>query len=234
MCVCVELLFLRILSCNTIFQRLAAENCRGLAAYSVMPANEASGIGGRSYGRMYLQEVSLARFVLHCNNSIRLETLRFFLVKIQIVAISREVKNSSRFYLRNRISLKPIHKKDEKKAQKATIENRLRPETHVCVCVWVGGWVGMCVGVCVCVWVCVCVCVCVYVSQSKRENHPFPQEGGWEIEWPYIHKGENHPVPLHRGGRGVGSPSSLARTVGGGDAQNRGGGGGDAAEAKGN
>ena len=27
--VCVELLFLRILSCNTIFQRLAAENCRG-------------------------------------------------------------------------------------------------------------------------------------------------------------------------------------------------------------
>ena len=32
------------------------------------------------------------------------------------------------------------------------------------------------------------VCVCVYVSQSKRENHPFPQEGGWEIEWPYIHQ----------------------------------------------
>ena len=28
-CVCAELLFLRILSCNTIFQRLAAENCRG-------------------------------------------------------------------------------------------------------------------------------------------------------------------------------------------------------------
>ena len=86
---------------------------RGLAAYSVMPANEASGIGGRSYGRiaLYLQEVSLARFVLHYNNSIRLETLRFLLVKIQIVAISREVKNSSRFYLRNRISLKPKHKK---------------------------------------------------------------------------------------------------------------------------
>ena len=32
------------------------------------------------------------------------------------------------------------------------------------------------------------VCVCVYVSQSKRENHPVPREGGWEIEWPYIHK----------------------------------------------
>ena len=31
-------------------------------------------------------------------------------------------------------------------------------------------------------------CVCVCVSQSKRENHPVPQEGGWEIEWPYIHK----------------------------------------------
>ena len=28
----------------------------------------------------------------------------------------------------------------------------------------------------------------VCVSQSKRENHPVPQEGGWEIEWPYIHK----------------------------------------------
>ena len=40
---------------------------RGLAAYSVMPANEASGIGGRSYGRiaLYLQEVSLDRFILH-------------------------------------------------------------------------------------------------------------------------------------------------------------------------
>ena len=86
---------------------------RGLAAYSVMPANAASGIGGRSYGRiaLYLQEVSLARFVLHYNNSIRLETLRFFLVKIQIVAISRELKNSSRFYLRNKISLKPKPKK---------------------------------------------------------------------------------------------------------------------------
>ena len=31
-------------------------------------------------------------------------------------------------------------------------------------------------------------CVCVYVSQSKRENHPVPQEGGWEIERPCIHK----------------------------------------------
>ena len=32
--------------------------CRGLAAYSVMPANEASGIGGWSYGRiaLYLQK----------------------------------------------------------------------------------------------------------------------------------------------------------------------------------
>ena len=26
------------------------------------------------------------------------------------------------------------------------------------------------------------------MSQSKRENHPVPQEGGWEIEWPYIDK----------------------------------------------
>ena len=31
-------------------------------------------------------------------------------------------------------------------------------------------------------------CVCVCVSLSKRENHPVPQEGGWEIERPYIHK----------------------------------------------
>ena len=82
----------------------------------------------------------------------------------------------------------------------------------------------------------VCVCVCVCVSQSKRENHPVPQEGGWEIEWPYIHKDmvcvcvcvygkrENHPVPqVPPCGTGwfsllpshhvfVGSPSSLART----------------------
>ena len=71
------------------------------------------------------------------------------------------------------------------------------------------------------------VCVCVYVSQSKRENPPFPQEG---IEWPYIHKGENHPVPQRGGGR-VLLPPWPGR--GGGDAQNRGGGGGDAAEAQG-
>ena len=65
-----------------------------------MPASEASGIGGRSYGRiaLYLQEVSLDRFVLHYNNSIRLETLRFFLVKIKIVALIREVKRSSRYF----------------------------------------------------------------------------------------------------------------------------------------
>ena len=73
-----------------------------------MPANAASGIGGRSYGRiaLYLQEVSLARSVLHYNNSISLETLRFFLVEIATFAVSREVKNSSRPFLRSRISSK--------------------------------------------------------------------------------------------------------------------------------
>ena len=87
--------------------RLQRES-RGLVAYSVMPANEASGIGGRSYGRraLYLQEVSLARSVLHYNNSISLETLRFFLVEIATFAVSREVKNSSRLFLRSRISSK--------------------------------------------------------------------------------------------------------------------------------
>ena len=78
------------------------------------------------------------------------------------------------------------------------------------------------------------VCVCVYVSQSKRENHPVPREGGWEIEWPYIHKdmvcvcvwqkksflpGPHAQVENHK-----------TAGVGGGDAagsraQNRGGGG---------
>ena len=69
----------------------------------------------------------------------------------------------------------------------------------------------VCVCVCLCVCVCVCVCVSVCLSQSKRENHPVPQEGGWEIEWPYIHKDmvcvcvcvygkrEYHPVPQGRG-----------------------------------
>ena len=75
----------------------------------------------------------------------------------------------------------------------------------------------------------------VRVSQSKRENHPVPQEGGWEIEWPYIHKDmvgvcvcvygkrENHPVPQGGGGR-VLLPPWPARTVG--KPQNRRGGGG--------
>ena len=101
-----------------------------------MPANEASGIGGRSYGRiaLYLQEVSLARFVLHYNNSIRLETLRFFLVKIKIVAIIREVKNSSRFFLRNRISSKPKHKKDKKGTKNNHREPAETGDPCVCVC----------------------------------------------------------------------------------------------------
>ena len=68
---------------------------------------------------------------------------------------------------------------------------------------------------------CVCVCGCVYVSQRKRENHPVPQEGGWEIEWPYIHKdvvcvcvAKGKTILFHRGrgGGAAGSPSSLART----------------------
>ena len=111
---------------------------RGLAAYSVMPANEASGIGGRSYGRiaLYLQEVSLDRFVLHYNNSIRLETSRFLLVKFKIVALIREVKRSTRCFLRNRISSKKRHEKDEKKAQKSN--HREPAETgDPCVCVLV-------------------------------------------------------------------------------------------------
>ena len=84
-----------------------------------------------------------------------------------------------------------------------------------------------------------CVCVC----QSKRENHPVPQEGGWEIEWPYIHKdmggwvggwvcvcvkGEHHPVPQRGGGR-VLLPRWPARTVG--KPENRRGGGGDGGPA---
>ena len=85
-----------------------------------MPANEASGRGGRSYGRiaLYLQEVSLDRFVLHYNNSIRHETSRSFLVKFKIVALTREVKRSTRCFLRNRISSKKRHEKDEMKARK--------------------------------------------------------------------------------------------------------------------
>ena len=48
--VCVNHLFAKV----SVF---SFQVCRGLAAYSVMPANEASGIGGWSYGRiaLYLQ-----------------------------------------------------------------------------------------------------------------------------------------------------------------------------------
>ena len=60
------------------------------------------------------------------------------------------------------------------------------------------------------------------VSQSKRENHPVPQEGGWEIEWPYIHKdmvcvcvAKGKTILFHRGGGGrVLLPPWPARTVG--------------------
>ena len=47
-CVCV---------CGTLLPRVLPCQRRGLAAYSVMPANEASGRGGWSYGRiaLYLQ-----------------------------------------------------------------------------------------------------------------------------------------------------------------------------------
>ena len=63
------------------------------------------------------------------------------------------------------------------------------------------------------VGVCVCVSVCC-LSQSKRENHPVPQEGGWEIEWPYIHKHGWCVCVCVCGKTGgvAGSPSSLART----------------------
>ena len=42
---------------GSLFPVICVFVCRGLAAYSVMPANEASGIGGWSYGRiaLYLQ-----------------------------------------------------------------------------------------------------------------------------------------------------------------------------------
>ena len=74
----------------------------------------------------------------------------------------------------------------------------------------------------------------VRVSQSKRENHPVPQEGGWEIEWPYIHKdmvgvcvcmAKGKTILFHRGG-GAGSPSSLARTHSWKTTKPQGGGGG--------
>ena len=56
-----------------------------------------------------------------------------------------------------------------------------------------------------------------------RENYPVPQEGGWELEWPYIHKDMvcvcvwwgNHPVPQGGGGGGrVLLPPWPARTIG--------------------
>ena len=102
-------------------------------------------------------------------------------------------------------------------------------------------------GVCVCVCLCVCVCVSVCLSQTKREN--LPQKGGWEIEWPYIHKDivcvcvciwQKGKPSCSTGGGGAGFSffpgphaqleNHKAAGVGGGDAagsraQNRGGGG---------
>ena len=80
------------------------------------------------------------------------------------------------------------------------------------------------------------VCVCVGVSQSKRENHAVPQEGGWKIEWPYngvcvcvcVHVyGKRETILFHRWG--AGSPSCLAlenhKTAGGISCSTGGGGG---------
>ena len=86
------------------------------------------------------------------------------------------------------------------------------------------------------------VCVCVYVSQSKRESHPVPQEGGWLCVCVYG-KRENHPVPQGGGVSFLPGPHAQLENhktagVGGGDAagsraQNRSGGEGDAAQGGG-
>ena len=68
--------------------------------------------------------------------------------------------------------------------------------------------------------VCVCVCVYIYIYmrlRAKGKTILFHRRGGWEIDT--FTKGKTIPVPQ---GGGAGSPF-LARTVGGGDAQqNRG------------
>ena len=56
-CVCVKPLYLKGLYFFVLDTMLGSSSyylskSRGLAAYSVMPANEASGIGGWSYGRI--------------------------------------------------------------------------------------------------------------------------------------------------------------------------------------
>ena len=50
---------------------------RGLAAYSVMLANEASGIGGRSYGRIALYLLQVSLFVGSDCNLLYMLALRF-------------------------------------------------------------------------------------------------------------------------------------------------------------
>ena len=72
MCVC------ETLWSKGVFFQSFAFLCRGLAAYSVMPANEASGIGGWSYGRiaLYLQEVD--RTLIHQKS----RALFFFLEQV--------------------------------------------------------------------------------------------------------------------------------------------------------
>ena len=75
-CVCgVTLLFLRIVSrmFSYISGCKADQESRGLAAYSVMPANEASGIGGSSYGRiaLYLPKFRLLKRFIHRNEYLR-------------------------------------------------------------------------------------------------------------------------------------------------------------------
>ena len=130
--------------------------CRGLAACSVMPANEANGVGGRSYGRivLYLQRVSPAEWYIYIYIYIHIYiyiyihmylALGLLLRMTQILVLHLQVVLLFLFAVFNRLLRLSLVKREKGEGKSLTTGFDRNLRVCVCVCVWV--WVFV-----LCVW----------------------------------------------------------------------------------